>query len=302
MISSPAPSRAIDRGNLAVRVASAVVFAALFFVLLWFGEQPAAKLTFLVLLGAAAFVGVREMVLMARKVDLQPSVFAGTLVACLALLHFFFVGGMFSAQDPLPLWFVFVLGLGIVHLGALLFYKDPIAQALPSQAVTWMAGLVLGIGLGFQLKLFMFNQTTLSNTGARLILALYLIVWFGDTAAYFFGHLLGRRKLAPKVSPGKTWEGAFGNLLGNIGGAALAKATVCTQWTWVDVVALGLLLGTVGILGDLAESTWKRSAGVKDSAMGIEIPGHGGVLDRMDSLLFAAPALYAYVHFVHGLA
>ncbi len=302
MSTTPAPSRAIDGRNLAVRVASALVFAVLFLLLLWFGEHPVAKVTFFVLLAAGGFVGAREMVLMARKADLRPSVLAATLVACLFLTHFFLVGGMFSAQDPLPLWFAMVLGLGIVHFGALLFYKDPIGQALPSQAVTWMAGLVLGVGLGFQLKLFMFNQTTLSNTGARLILALYLIVWFGDTAAYFFGHLLGRHKLAPKVSPGKTWEGAFGNILGNIGGAALAKATVCTQWSWVDVVALGLILGAVGILGDLAESTWKRSVGVKDSAMGIEIPGHGGVLDRMDSLLFAAPALYAYVHFVHGLA
>jgi phosphatidate cytidylyltransferase len=79
------------------------------------------------------------------------------------------------------------------------------------------------------------------------------------------------------------------------------KATVCTEWTLVDVVLLALLLGTVGQLGDLVESTWKRSAGVKDSNMGgISIPGHGGMLDRVDSLVFAAPVLYAYVHFVHG--
>jgi phosphatidate cytidylyltransferase len=82
----------------------------------------------------------------------------------------------------------------------------------------------------------------------------------------------------------------------------LIKATVCPQWTPVDAAAIGLLLGTVGVLGDLVESTWKRSANVKDSNMGgVSIPGHGGMLDRIDSLVFAAPALYAYVHFVHGL-
>ncbi len=296
-----APKRTLDRKNLAVRLASAGVFAVLFFTLLWFGEHPAAKLTFLALLAGAALLGVRELVLMARKSGLTPSLGAGALVAWLLLAHFFFHGGMFSAQDPLPLWLVMILGMVIVHFGGLLFSKDPIEGALSSQAVTWMAGLLLGLGLGFQLKLFMFNQTTVSNTGARLILALYLVVWLGDTAAYFVGHGLGRHKLAPRVSPGKTWEGAVGNLLGNIGGAALAKATVCRDWSVVDVVAIGLLLGLVGILGDLAESTWKRSVGVKDSAMGVEIPGHGGILDRMDSLLFAAPALYAYVHFVHGL-
>jgi len=103
------------------------------------------------------------------------------------------------------------------------------------------------------------------------------------------------------VSPKKTWEGAFGNLCGNLLGAFLMKATVSPEWTVVDVVALGLLLGVAGQLGDLVESTWKRSAGVKDSnAGGVSIPGHGGMLDRVDSLVFAAPVLFAYLHFVHG--
>ena len=111
-----------------------------------------------------------------------------------------------------------------------------------------------------------------------------------------------RHKLAPKVSPKKSWEGAAGNLVGNLLGAFLIKALVCPDWTPVDALALGLLLGVMGQLGDLAESTWKRGADVKDSNMGMMgIPGHGGMLDRVDSLVFAAPALFAYVHFVHGL-
>ena len=77
-------------------------------------------------------------------------------------------------------------------------------------------------------------------------------------------------------------------------------ATVCPDWTWVDAVALGLLMGVAGQLGDLVESTWKRSAGVKDSNVGVAIPGHGGILDRVDSLVFAAPVLYGYAHFVLG--
>lgn len=301
-MNSVQPARTFDARNLAIRVASAVVFLAGFAVLLWHGAHPAAKVVFMTLLAGAALVGAREMVLMGRKLDHQPSLVAATLVAWMFLAHFYLRGSIETAADPLPLWLVLALGLGIVHLGSLLFYKDPVAHALPSQAITWMAGLVLGVGLGFQLKLFMFNDTSVTNTGARLILALYMTVWLGDTMAYFAGHAFGKRKLAPKVSPGKTWAGFFGNLAGNVGGAWLAKATVCTQWTLIDVVSIGLLLGLVGILGDLAESTWKRSAGVKDSAMGIEIPGHGGILDRMDSLFFAAPALYAYVHLVHGLA
>ena len=102
------------------------------------------------------------------------------------------------------------------------------------------------------------------------------------------------------MSPKKSWEGAAGNYLGNLVGAWVMKSFVCVEWTWVDMVAIALLLGTVGQLGDLVESTWKRSAGVKDSNVGVAIPGHGGMLDRVDSLVLAAPALYAYMRLAQG--
>jgi len=239
---------------------------------------------------------------MGQKIGLEPSEIAGTLGAGLLLIHFFLTGVNQTPADPLPLWLALVIAGAFIHFGMLLFRKDPLLNALPNQAITWLSVLYLGLGLGFQMKLFMFNTTTQTNTGARLILALYLITWFGDTAAYFVGTLLGRHKLAPKVSPKKSWEGAAGNLAGNLLGAFLIKTFVCPDWSPVDAVALGLLLGIMGQLGDLVESTWKRGADVKDSNMGMMgIPGHGGMLDRVDSLVFAAPALYAYVHFVHGL-
>lgn len=294
------PKRSLDTKNLAVRLATSLVFAVGFLALMYFGTRPWAKTVFLAIMSFSVFMGVREMCLIARKVGHRPSILSGTLAGLLFPLHFYFAAR--TGGDPLPLWFVLAVAGALIHFGALIFAKDPLDNALSSQAITWMAALYMGLGLGFQQKLFMFNDTTLPNTGARLILALYIIVWAGDTAAYFSGSLLGRHKLAPRVSPKKTWEGAFGNLAGNIGGAFLVRALLCTEWTVVDAVALGLLLGIVGILGDLAESTWKRSAGVKDSAMdGFAIPGHGGMLDRVDSLVFAAPALYTYVHLIHGL-
>ena len=295
---TPAP-HSLDTRNLVLRVATAAVFAVFILTLLYFGQQPWAKLTYLLLMSACILMGVREICLISTKAGVRPSIVAGTLAALLFPLHFYLLGR--DASDPLPLWMVLLLSGLIIHFGMLLFQKDPLENALSSQAVTWLAAIYMGLGLGFQQKLFMFNETTLSNTGARLILALFLIVWLGDTAAYFVGSTLGRHKLAPKVSPKKTWEGAFGNIAGNIGGAFLVRALVCPQWSIVDAVALGVLLGVAGQLGDLVESTWKRSAGVKDSAMGLSIPGHGGMLDRVDSLIFAAPVLYAYVHFVHGL-
>jgi phosphatidate cytidylyltransferase len=295
----PPPIRGMDRKNLAVRLGTALVFAVFFLTLLYLGEHPGAQACFAVLVAGALLMGVHEFTLMGRKLGHRPSLTAGALAGWLILLHFLLVG--LDPTDPLPLWLALVLAGVVIHFGALLFERD-LGSALTSQAITWMAALYLGLGFGFQLKLFLFTETTLPNTGGRLILALYLIVWLGDSAAYFVGSLLGRHKLAPKVSPKKTWEGALGNLGGNLAAACLIKATACPQWSVVDAVAIGLLLGTVGQLGDLVESTWKRSAGAKDSNMGgIAIPGHGGMLDRVDSLVFAAPALYAYVHFVHGL-
>lgn len=285
----------VDVRNLTLRVGSAVVFGALFLTLLWNSDHPWATWIFLGFLALGALGGVREMTLMARVRGFNPSLLSGALVAWGLLLHFFFETG---AKDPLPLWLVLGVGGLLIHFGALFFDKG-LEEALPSQAITWLGALYLGLGLGFQMKLFLL-QGTLPKTGARLILALYIITWFGDTAAYFVGSYFGRHKLAPRVSPKKSWEGAFGNLLGNVLGALLMKVTVYPDWTAVDVVALGLLLGTVGQLGDLVESTWKRSAGVKDSNVGVGIPGHGGILDRVDSLVFAAPALFAYVHFVQG--
>ena len=299
MKTAPAPQGTLDRKNLATRVGTALVFAVFFLTLLYLGDQTWTKPIFGLLLAGSLFMGVRELILMGRKLGFRPSLAAAALVGWGLLAHFFLLG--LYPSDPLPLWLVLAASGLVIHVGALLL-GDDLDTALTSQAITWMGALGLGLGLGFQLKLFMFTETTLTNTGGRLILALYLITWLGDTTAYFVGTLLGKHKLAPRVSPKKTWEGAGGNLVGNILGAFIIKGLVCVQWTLIDAVLIGLLLGITGQLGDLVESTWKRSAGVKDSNMGgLSIPGHGGMLDRLDSLLFAAPALYAYVHFVHGL-
>jgi phosphatidate cytidylyltransferase len=286
----------VDTKNMTVRVTSALVFGVFFFSLLWFGDRPWAAWTYLVVMAGAMAMGMHEMVLIARARGFNPSLISGVLVAWGFLAHFFLVTGH---QDPLPLWLVFGAGALAIHFGALFFDKK-LDEALPSQAITWLGALYVGLGLGLQLKLFML-QGSLPKTGSRMILALFIITWFGDTAAYFVGSYFGKHKMAPRVSPKKSWEGALGNLGGNLLGAFLMIYTVCTEWTVVDAIALGLLLGVAGQLGDLVESTWKRSAGVKDSNVGgLSIPGHGGMLDRVDSLVFAAPVLFAYLHFVKG--
>ncbi len=294
----PAPKPGLDRKNLVVRVGTALVFAVFFLSLLYFGGDTAwGRYAYFALMAGSTVLGVREFTLIGRKMGFNPAFPAGAAAALLLLLHFATDRGATSADPALPLWLALVLGGLVIHFGALFFDRD-LEKALPSQAITWLAALYLGVGLGFQQKLFQF-EGTLPRTGSRLILALYIIVWFGDTAAYFVGSTFGRHKLAPRVSPKKSWEGAGGNLAGNLLGAWLMQATVCPEWSLLYALGMGLLLGLAGQLGDLVESTWKRSAGVKDSNVGVSIPGHGGILDRVDSLVFAAPLMYAYLVYVH---
>jgi phosphatidate cytidylyltransferase len=288
----------LDKKNLAVRLASTGVYAAMLLTVLWFGTEAWAKLAYLGFLAAVAFIAAREAAMIGKKMGHFPSTWAGTLMAWGILAHCYLWG--MGMEDKIPLWLVLVVGSAVIHFSAL-FNKRNLDNALPSQGISVLAGVYLGIGLGFQQKLFMFNETTLTNTGARLLLALLLIVWLGDAGAYFVGSRFGKHKLAPRVSPKKTWEGVLGNIIGNLAGASIIKYFVCTDWTLVDAAAIAILLGTFGLFGDLLESAWKRSAGIKDSSFGFCIPGHGGMLDRIDSLVFAAPALYLYVHLIHGL-
>ena len=127
------------------------------------------------------------------------------------------------------------------------------------------------------------------------MLSLFIIIWAGDTGAYVVGKLLGRRLLT-KISPKKTVEGSFGGLIFSMILAVVCKYFLLPELSVNNAIWLGALIGIMGQIGDLAESLLKRSANVKDS--GSILPGHGGMLDRLDSLLFGAPAMYYYVYFV----
>jgi phosphatidate cytidylyltransferase len=131
-----------------------------------------------------------------------------------------------------------------------------------------------------------------------LVVLVLLIAWVGDTGAYFAGRFLGKTKLYPAISPGKTWAGAIGGLLASAGAMVAVKLTLIENptWTWVDVPLLALPAAALGQMGDLVESMIKRSRGVKDS--GSILPGHGGILDRIDAVLFIAPYVYLYLWFV----
>jgi phosphatidate cytidylyltransferase len=132
--------------------------------------------------------------------------------------------------------------------------------------------------------------------GMLWVLLVLAVVFAGDIGALYAGTYLGRHKLCPSVSPGKTIEGAFGGLAGNVAVGSLVKLIFFPRLLWGESILFFLVLGIVGQIGDLYESEFKRAAGVKDS--GVILPGHGGLLDRIDALLFALPVAYFFKKFI----
>jgi len=163
--------------------------------------------------------------------------------------------------------------------------RAPRKDAIARLGVDGAALLFVALPLSFLVPLH-----AAQPLGPRLVLFLLVLLWVGDSLAYFTGRAIGRHKMAPELSPGKTWEGAAANLLGS-----LLVALAAARWIALPALHLGamaVLANLAGQLGDLTESAYKRAAGAKDS--GTLLPGHGGMLDRVDSLIFAAPVVWYY--------
>lgn len=168
-----------------------------------------------------------------------------------------------------------------------LLSRSPLEQSLRDGAMTLFGVLYLGLTLGT------LSMTRLLPLGEWLIFFLLLVTWASDTGAYLVGTLYGRHRLAPKISPKKTVEGLVGGLIAAIIAGYAARWWFLPELSGLDCLILATLLTITGLWGDLTESAMKRSVGMKDSG-GI-LPGHGGMLDRLDSLLFTAPVFYYYV-------
>jgi len=143
------------------------------------------------------------------------------------------------------------------------------------------------------LREYYLNEIYADNLGAYLIISVLASTWIGDSAAYYGGITFGKHKLFPRVSPQKSWEGAIFGFIFSVGTMILAKVLVLNSLSWMNVIIIGIIIGTIGQIGDLVESLIKRDSEVKDSSS--LIPGHGGFFDRFDSLLFSAPAIWIYL-------
>jgi phosphatidate cytidylyltransferase len=132
--------------------------------------------------------------------------------------------------------------------------------------------------------------------GGYTVMSVFVTIWICDSAGFHLGSAVGRHKLFPRVSPNKTWEGAIAGFVFAIASAVVAQHFLITFLPVASAVVIGVIVGTIGQLGDLVESLLKRDAGVKDSST--LIPGHGGALDRFDSVLFVSPCVYLYLNYV----
>ena len=232
-------------------------------------------------------LGLWEFYLLAKRLQLKPDPAAG-YIAGAALVTI----ALYNDPAAILLDQFVIIALTIGTLIAATVRGAPFDKMLASVGATILGVLYVAF-LGSHLISI---RTGFDPTLSRHLLSFFFLVLMGaDTGAYYIGRAFGKRKLAPSISPGKTWEGAVGGLL-----AALAMAALSHFWFFRElplkyILPLAAVMTIVGIFGDLAESALKRGAGAKDAAN--ILPGHGGMLDRLDSLLFNAPLIYYFARF-----
>jgi phosphatidate cytidylyltransferase len=241
------------------------------------------------LAGVLLVVAVRaayELFQLMHQAGYRPSL-AGSAVVMAALL----------ASARYPDLHLTGLVLAAAVMGTLIWHLLHPPQGHPTQS--WALTLGAALWLGWLLSHFVLIRDLSPafglGTGTRWLVLMFLTTWVNDSAAYFVGKTIGRHPCSPYLSPKKTWEGTIGGWLGGVA-ATVLLGTWLVDLPWGHGLALGALVATAAPFGDLAKSMVKRQMGVKDfSAL---IPGHGGMLDRVDSLLFVAPVVYYYATLV----
>lgn len=278
-----------SKSSLAQRVVSALILLPIVVGVVWWGVWP---ITAIVVV--ATVIGLIELYGAFSQGGYRPRIPLGIALALLLI-----VAVALQATAVLDLVMPLVTFAVIASL-VFELTRHSERNALASWALTLAGAFYLGWLLSHFILLRMLSTPLRSNvftliglsldSGAAWIYLILAITWIQDTAAYFVGKYIGRHKLAPVLSPKKTWEGAIGGLLGSVAAAIGFAVIFGLPISAPQALFLGLIGGIVGPLGDLAESMIKRQVGIKDA--GNLIPGHGGILDRADSLLFTGPVLY----------
>lgn len=264
--------------SLTERVASALILLPLVVGLTWVGGWP-----FALLVAAGAAVAAAELVAMFATFGVAERL-GVAVAAAIPLAAQVAEGGLLPAWAPLAL-----AAAAMALLTAFLFRREELAyvpRAAGTVALSW-----LWVGLLSATLVALRRTDGGGPAGFGWVLLAFAVTWGNDTFAYFTGLAFGRHRLYERLSPKKSWEGAIGGIAGALVGAFLVRALFLPGLGVRVALAAALGASVLGPLGDLSESLAKRAAGVKDS--GRTIPGHGGVLDRIDALLFVAPWVYA---------
>jgi phosphatidate cytidylyltransferase len=280
-------------GNLAQRFLVAVVAVPILLVILHYHRpEPTWALIF-----AASLLAMRELFgMVLPPEDRGPALVMGA-IACALFYWLDPIALMrYGADVPRALLNVSIEGNAIAAAFAVvvpcLWYLFKFRD-IPSVA-NRITGTVMGIVYAGFLTTYLAKLKLIDpKQGGDTVVLVLLVAWLADTGGYFAGRFIGGAKLYEAVSPKKTWAGAFGGLAGSLVGVVVLKLAFATYLSWLDVVLIAIPGGILGQMGDLAESLIKRSVGVKDS--GALLPGHGGILDRIDAVLFIAPYVYTYL-------
>lgn len=289
----PASEAPKKHSNLFVRCMSVVVLLpALIVLMLWGGITAWA-----VFMGVAAFVGALEYM---RITNTNEKVSTRVVSACLAMIPavtaYLFVGehAPFLSSSSL---FIFMVSIAVTVWGSFLFtcFRP---REIPRASGVINATLGAALYIGFTFLCLALIKRDFFNGNAWLF-TLMAMTWGSDTGAYFVGRALGRHKLAPILSPKKSIEGAVGGFVSAIVAAVIAKFIAFEEIAVWQMLILAVVANFLAQMGDLSESLIKRSHGIKDS--GNIIPGHGGILDRVDALIFSAPWVYAFAYVMQVL-
>lgn len=258
------------------RVVTAIVLIPLIYLLVKYLHP----VYFLLFIAAVVIIGQYEFYKFYFR-EFNRFTFLGLLLGFIMILTFYRDFEMIEVRGAAISVIVFAALVGF------LFLKTNLQEALTGVSVLVFGVLYVAWTLGHLISLRAFFN------GQNLIFFILIITYGVDTGAYYAGRLFGQKKLSPEVSPGKTVEGAIGGVIAAVGAAFLARWLFLKELPVESTILMGLIFGVISQLGDLSESLLKRSAGVKDS--GSIIPGHGGMLDRVDSLIFTIPAFYYYI-------
>jgi phosphatidate cytidylyltransferase len=253
---------------------------------------PQTSLLFVAIVAFAIGAGLYEFFLMSKKMQLK----ADASVAYIGAIAFF-IAFYFDApkNEPDLLTITSVLFVILVLITQTFRFQNNFDKLLQGVGVTILGVFYVAFLGGFIVSLRTGFDSILST---KLLSYFILVIFASDSGAYFVGKQFGKHKLVPKISPNKTWEGLIGGIVVSLGLAAVASATFFSELPYKFSLPLAFVMVIFGVLGDLAESAIKRSTGTKDAAN--ILPGHGGLLDRLDSLLFNAPILYYFARFYFG--